>query len=107
MLKDWSKKTNIKAERVNYIAEFIVDSSFGEPGAITIINNHQQEFYLESITLEGFATGPVHFPCNSFVQARKDLPGKRIFFSNKVYLINYFFNSFYLFEFLFLPIIIR
>ncbi|CAK8560457.1 unnamed protein product [Lathyrus sativus] len=86
VLKDWAKKTNIKAERVNYIAEFTVDSNFGEPGAITVINNHQQEFFLENITIEGFATGAVYFPCNSWVQARKDLPGKRIFFSNKAYL---------------------
>ncbi|KAG4940000.1 hypothetical protein GLYMA_16G008700v4 [Glycine max] len=86
VLKDWSKKSNLKAERVNYTAEFIVDSSFGEPGAITVTNKHQKEFFLESITIEGFASGPVHFPCNSWVQSRKDLPGKRIFFSNKPYL---------------------
>ncbi|XP_061342874.1 linoleate 13S-lipoxygenase 3-1, chloroplastic-like [Gastrolobium bilobum] len=86
VLKDWSKKSNVKAERVNYTAEFIVDSSFGEPGAITVTNKHQKELFLESITIEGFASGPVHFPCNSWVQARKDHPGKRIFFSNKPYL---------------------
>lgn len=86
VLKDWSKKSNLKTERVNYSAEFIVDSSFGEPGAITVTNKHQKEFFLESITIEGFATGPVHFPCNSWVQASKDHPGKRIFFSNKPYL---------------------
>lgn len=86
VLKDWAKKSNVKAERVNYTAEFIVDSSFGEPGAITVTNKHQKEFFLESITIEGFASGPVHFPCNSWVQARKDHPGKRIFFSNKPYL---------------------
>ncbi|KAK7255730.1 hypothetical protein RIF29_29149 [Crotalaria pallida] len=86
VLKDWSKKSNTKSERVNYTAEFSVDSSFGEPGAITVTNKHQQEFFLESITIEGFASGAVHFPCNSWVQARKDHPGKRIFFTNKPYL---------------------
>ncbi|RDX71717.1 Linoleate 13S-lipoxygenase 3-1, chloroplastic [Mucuna pruriens] len=86
VLKDWSKKSNLKAERVNYTAEFVVDSNFGEPGAITVTNKHQKELFLESITIEGFASGPVHFPCNSWVQARKDHPGKRIFFSNKPYL---------------------
>jgi lipoxygenase len=99
VLKDWSKKTNVKAERVSYTAEFTVDSNFGEPGAITMINNHQQEFFLESITIEGFATGAFHFPCNSWVQARKDLPGKRIFFSNKVFyfiLFNSLFNYFFI-----------
>ncbi|TKY61137.1 Linoleate 13S-lipoxygenase 3-1 [Spatholobus suberectus] len=79
-LKDWSKKSNVKAERVNYTTEFIVDSNFGVPGAITVTNKHQREFFLESITIEGFASGAIHFPCNSWVQ------GERIFFSNKTYL---------------------
>ncbi|CAI9779943.1 unnamed protein product [Fraxinus pennsylvanica] len=87
-LKDWSKKSNLRTERVNFIAEFVVDSNFGIPGAITVINKHQQEFFLESITIEGFACGPVHFSCNSWVQSRKDHPGKRIFFSNEPYLPN-------------------
>ncbi|XP_059303012.1 linoleate 13S-lipoxygenase 3-1, chloroplastic [Lycium ferocissimum] len=88
VLKDWSKKSNLKTERVNYTAEFVVDSNFGTPGAITVTNKHQQEFFLESITIEGFACGPIHFPCNSWVQPKKDHPGKRIFFSNQPYLPN-------------------
>uniref|UniRef100_A0A5B6YZ35 Lipoxygenase n=1 Tax=Davidia involucrata TaxID=16924 RepID=A0A5B6YZ35_DAVIN len=86
VLKDWAKKSNVKAERVNYIAEFIVDSNFGTPGAITVANKHQKEFFLETITIEGFVCGPVHFPCNSWVQSNNDHPGKRIFFSNQPYL---------------------
>ncbi|KAL9314987.1 hypothetical protein ACSQ67_020439 [Phaseolus vulgaris] len=79
-LKDWSKKSSVKAERVNYTTEFIVDSNFGVPGAIAVTNKHQREFFLESIVIEGFVSGAVHFPCNSWVQ------GERIFFSNKAYL---------------------
>ncbi|KAL1313404.1 hypothetical protein HN51_039960 [Arachis hypogaea] len=87
VVKDWSKKSNVKAERVTYTAEFIVDSNFGDPGAITVSNKHQREFFLESITIEGFASGPLHFPCNSWVRpTTKDHPGKRVFFSNKPYL---------------------
>lgn len=86
VLKDWSKKSNLKTERVNYIAEFTVESNLGKPGAITVINKHQKEFFMESITIEGFACGPLHFPCNSWVQSIKDHPGKRIFFSNEPYL---------------------
>lgn len=84
VLKDWSKKSNVKAERVHYTAEFLVDSNFGTPGAITVANKHQKEFFLETITIEGFACGPVHFQCNSWVQSTKDHPGKRIFFANQV-----------------------
>ncbi|KAJ7951499.1 Lipoxygenase [Quillaja saponaria] len=86
VLKDWSRKTNLKTERVNYTAEFILDSNFGMPGAIAVTNNHQQEFFLESITIEDFACGPVHFPCNSWVQSERDHSAKRIFFSNMPYL---------------------
>ncbi|KAL3632074.1 hypothetical protein CASFOL_025058 [Castilleja foliolosa] len=85
---DWPKKSNLKSERVNYTAEFVVDSDFGIPGAITVSNKHQQEFFLESITIEGFSCGPVHFSCNSRVQPDKYHPGKRIFFSNQPYLPN-------------------
>ncbi|KAG9146813.1 hypothetical protein Leryth_005133 [Lithospermum erythrorhizon] len=88
VLKDWSKKSNAKTERVNYTAEFEVDSNFGTPGAITVVNKHQQEFFLESITLEEFACGPIHFPCNSWVQNTRDHPTERIFFSNKPYMPN-------------------
>lgn len=86
VLQDWSKKYNVKAERVNYTAEFMVDSNFGKPGAILVTNKHQKEFFMESIIVEGFACGPVHFPCDSWVQSKKDHPGKRVFFSNQPYL---------------------
>ncbi|KAK1436906.1 hypothetical protein QVD17_02690 [Tagetes erecta] len=86
VLKDWSQKSNLKSEKVNYTSDILVDSDFGLPGAITIVNKHQKEFYLESITIEGFACGPVHFPCNSWVQSTNDHPNPRIFFSNQPYL---------------------
>ncbi|CAM8910741.1 unnamed protein product [Rhodiola kirilowii] len=86
VIMDWFKKANARAERVNYTAEFVVDSKFGIPGSILVANRHQKEFFLESITIEGFACGPVHFPCNSWVQSQRDHPEKRIFFSNKPYL---------------------
>uniref|UniRef100_A0A1J3DSB0 Lipoxygenase n=1 Tax=Noccaea caerulescens TaxID=107243 RepID=A0A1J3DSB0_NOCCA len=86
VLKDWSKKSNLKTEKVHYTAEFTVDSGFGSPGAITVTNKHQKEFFLESITIEGFACGPVHFPCNSWVQSQNNHPSKRIFFTNQPYL---------------------
>ncbi|RWW73270.1 hypothetical protein BHE74_00018866 [Ensete ventricosum] len=87
VIKDWYEKKNVKGERVVYTAEFDVDSAFGEPGAITVVNRHQKEFFLEGVVIEGFACGPVHFPCDSWVQSTKDLPTKRIFFSNKVSII--------------------
>lgn len=75
---------NAKGDRVICTAHFIVDKSFGVPGAITVCNRHQREFFLESIVLEGFPFGAVHFPCNSWVQSTKDRRKRRVFFSNKV-----------------------
>ncbi|KAJ0929280.1 putative linoleate 13S-lipoxygenase [Helianthus annuus] len=86
VLKDWSEKSNLKSEKVNYTCDILVGSDFGIPGAISISNKHQKEFYLESITIEGFACGPVYFPCNSWVQSINDHPNPRIFFSNQPYL---------------------
>ncbi|KAI4330394.1 hypothetical protein MLD38_028684 [Melastoma candidum] len=83
VLRDWSKKTKVKVEWVHYTVEFTVDADFGIPGAITVANNHQNEFFLETMTVEGFPSGPVHFPWNSWVQASKDHP-LRICLSNKV-----------------------
>lgn len=84
VLRDWFEKKNAKGERVVYIAEFMMDSSFGMPGAITVLNRHQREFFLESITVEGFSCGKVHFSCYSWVQPTRIHPAKRVFFSNKV-----------------------
>ncbi|KAK4790276.1 hypothetical protein SAY86_017580 [Trapa natans] len=85
-LDDWSQKLNAKTERVQYIAELTVNSNFGIPGAVLILNKHQKEFFLEAMVVEGFPGGAVNFPCNSWVQSKKDHRAKRIFFSNKAYL---------------------
>ncbi|MQM15448.1 hypothetical protein Taro_048393 [Colocasia esculenta] len=86
VLKDWSEKMNTKGDRVICTAEFTVDSAFGVPGAITVLNRHQKEFFLESIVVEGFPGDPVHFPCNSWVQSSRDHPKRRVFFYNKPFL---------------------
>ncbi|XP_078165732.1 putative lipoxygenase 5 [Carex rostrata] len=86
-LKGWFDKKDLKAEKVVYTAEFMVDSTFGEPGAITILNRHQREFYLENIEVQGFeSTGTVHFTCDSWIQPTRIHPNKRVFFTNKPYL---------------------
>jgi len=63
----------------SYKVEFMVDSDFGVPGAITVVNKSQKEFFLESINIV----------CNSWVQAEKVNANKRIFFSNKVNLFSH------------------
>lgn len=65
-----------------YKVEFIVDSDFGIPGAVTVVNGYDNEFFLETITI----AQNVHFACKSWVQPNKLQTDKRIFFVNKVLL---------------------
>lgn len=80
-----SKINKTEGKQVSYKLEFQVDSNFGVPGAITVINKYQKELFLESVTIEGV----VQFACDSWVQPDKIHPEKRIFFSNKVKILNF------------------
>lgn len=78
-------------QRSSYTVDFVVDSRFGEPGAVAVINRHRREFFLESIVVEGLqlpTSSAVHFACHSWVQSQKDCPDERVFFADKV--INHF-----------------
>ncbi|KAM5559547.1 linoleate 13S-lipoxygenase 3-1, chloroplastic-like [Rosa sericea] len=82
---DWTKNPKMGDEKNSYQVKFVVDSTFGMPGAITVSNRYDEEFYLDSINIEGL----VHFACNSWVQPdQKSNAAKRIFFSTKAYLPN-------------------
>jgi len=71
----------------SYKVEFTVDSDFGTPGAVTVVNGYDNELFLESITI----AQNLHFSCKSWLQPNKIYPDKRIFFLNKV--ITLFFLS--------------
>ncbi|XP_054777130.1 lipoxygenase 3, chloroplastic-like [Prosopis cineraria] len=79
---EWMKEVKVGASRTTCKVEFEIDSDFGIPGAITVLNKNEKEFFLEGIVIEGI----FHFPCNSWVQPEMLQPEKRIFFSNKVHL---------------------
>ncbi|KAL4330552.1 hypothetical protein AHAS_Ahas13G0411500 [Arachis hypogaea] len=67
-----------------YKVEFCVDSDFGVPGAVAVLNRYHSELFLDSINIQQLN---LHFPCKSWVQpVNKIDPHKRIFFFNKVYL---------------------
>ncbi|XP_028752637.1 lipoxygenase 3, chloroplastic-like [Neltuma alba] len=78
----WMEDVKVGAPRTTYKVEFEVDSDFGLPGAITVVNKYEKEFFLENIVIEGI----LHFPCNSWVQPEKLHPEKRIFFTNRAHL---------------------
>lgn len=93
-----SKETVLKLSEEgisSYKVEFSVDSNFGTPGAVTVVNGYENELFLESITIQQ----NLHFSCKSWLQPNKLYPDKRIFFLNKVinfgkkFLYQCFFNN--------------
>ncbi|XP_047336921.1 probable linoleate 9S-lipoxygenase 5 [Impatiens glandulifera] len=63
--------------------------NMGCPGAFIIRNNHSNEFYLKSLTLDHVpAHGKVHFVCNSWVYPKEKYATDRVFFTNQTYLPN-------------------
>ncbi|KAI5078529.1 hypothetical protein GOP47_0006200 [Adiantum capillus-veneris] len=85
-LHDWADKAKCVADKVEYLAEFIINHAFGVPGAILVLNEHPHELYLETIALEGFPGGRIYFPCYSWVHSKRDCPERRVFFSNLPFL---------------------
>ncbi|GMY16387.1 linoleate 13S-lipoxygenase 2-1, chloroplastic-like isoform X5 [Fagus crenata] len=85
-IKGYAHRTSQEKDVVKYESTFEVPIDFGEVGAILVENEHHTEMYLQDIVLDGFANGPVHVNCNSWVHSKYDNPQKRVFFSNKSYL---------------------
>ncbi|CAJ2678553.1 unnamed protein product [Trifolium pratense] len=81
---EFSKLEDKGSTSSTYRVEFIVDSDFGVPGAVTAVNNYDNEFFLETINIK--EKGNICFSCKSWIQPNKLDPHKRIFFINKVYL---------------------
>ena len=80
----WSEKRKAGDERVVLTVEISVDSNFGTPGAILVMNSCHREFFLEKLVVEGFLSGGVHFGCHSWVQPSSNNLEKIVFFSNTV-----------------------
>lgn len=78
---EWLKDLKDGSETTSYKVEFEIDSDFGLPGAISVINKSEKELFLEDIMIEDI----INFTCNSWVQPDKIHPEERIFFTNKVY----------------------
>ncbi|XP_030506393.2 linoleate 9S-lipoxygenase 6 [Cannabis sativa] len=63
------------------------DESIGVPEAIIFKNNHLDEFFLKTITLDDVpAQGVVRFICNSWVYTANKYNYNRVFFRNKSYI---------------------
>ncbi|XP_048424482.1 probable linoleate 9S-lipoxygenase 5 isoform X2 [Pyrus x bretschneideri] len=84
-LEDWiTKITSLTAEETAFDVTFDWDEEIGVPGAFIIRNEHHNEFYLKSLTLEDVpGEGRVHFVCNSWVYPAEKYRKDRVFFANK------------------------
>ncbi|XP_042514700.1 linoleate 13S-lipoxygenase 2-1, chloroplastic-like [Macadamia integrifolia] len=69
-----------------YESKLEVPATFGDVGAVLVVNEHPSELFIRTIVLNGFPTGPLHINCNSWVCPKFENPQKRIFFTNKSYL---------------------
>lgn len=93
-IKAYAHKAGQGEESVKYEADFEVPNDFGEIGAVLVENEHHKEMFLETILLDGFPEGPIHFDCYSWVHSKFDSPTKRVFFTNNVRTIyNYNYRS--------------
>ncbi|KAK1589223.1 hypothetical protein Q3G72_031685 [Acer saccharum] len=86
-VKDFAARDNFAKDGndITYRAEFKVPLDFGDVGAIYVKNEHNLEFFLKDVVLEGFPNGPINIACDSWIQPKFDNE-KRVFFTTKSYL---------------------
>lgn len=88
-IKAFAHRVKQEGDDVTYEADFKVGSDFGEIGGVFVENEHHKEMFLEDILLDGFSNAdPITIQCNSWVHSKYDNPQKRIFFTNKVTILN-------------------
>ncbi|KAJ6694317.1 hypothetical protein OIU85_005040 [Salix viminalis] len=87
-LEKWiTTVTSLAAGETTFEVTFDWDEEIGVPGAFLIKNNHHNEFYLKTVTLEDVpGLGRVHFVCKSWIYHADHYSKPRIFFANKTYL---------------------
>ncbi|KAI4349977.1 hypothetical protein L6164_010510 [Bauhinia variegata] len=89
-LESWIRSfPSLAAGESAFTLNFDWEEEIVPPGAFIIKNNHHNEFYLKSLTLEDVpGQGTIHFVCNSWVYPAGKYKKDRIFFSNKTYFPN-------------------
>ncbi|XP_048497684.1 probable linoleate 9S-lipoxygenase 5 isoform X2 [Beta vulgaris subsp. vulgaris] len=82
-----TEPTGLADDEYAYRVRFDWDEQVALPGALIVRNEHDKEFYLRTITLEGIPDhGKIHFLCNSWIYPAYCYQKDRIFFTNKTYL---------------------
>ncbi|KAJ4847088.1 hypothetical protein Tsubulata_039036, partial [Turnera subulata] len=73
---------------ITYKIKLRVEPQFGVPGAVLVINQHRNKFFLESVNLATQDNHIIHFDCRSWIYPIKYTASGRLFFSNTSYLPN-------------------
>ncbi|KAJ1695947.1 hypothetical protein LUZ63_012645 [Rhynchospora breviuscula] len=83
-----AQKESQHEEEAKYECNFTVPNNFGEIGGVFVINEDQNEIFLQDLILQNDKTGAVAttFSCNSWIQPKSVSPDKRVFFTTKSYL---------------------
>ncbi|KAL2942038.1 putative linoleate 9S-lipoxygenase 5 [Bienertia sinuspersici] len=89
-MEDWlTNLTGLTPGESAFKVTFDWDEDIGVPGAIIIKNEHHNQFYLKSITLDNIPNvGRINFVCNSWIYPTHCYKKDRIFFTNMTYLPN-------------------
>lgn len=90
-IKGSAQNTEEKEDEELYEAEFELSTDFGKVGAILVENEQHKELFIKNIVLHGFPDGPLNLTCNSWIQPNNDSSVKRVFFTDKVIFLLYFF----------------
>ncbi|XP_074312291.1 putative linoleate 9S-lipoxygenase 5 [Silene latifolia] len=80
--------TGLADDESAFTVAFDWNEEIALPGALIVKNEHHNEFYLKTVTLQDVpGSGIIHFDCNSWVYpVNFYLQKYRIFFTNKTYL---------------------
>ncbi|KAK9732539.1 hypothetical protein RND81_04G005700 [Saponaria officinalis] len=87
-LKKWvTNLSGLTAGESAFEVNFEWSENFGVPGAITVKNEHNSQFYLKTVSLENVSEhSTINFVCNSWVYPAHLYTTDRVFFTNKAYL---------------------
>ncbi|XP_042514343.1 linoleate 13S-lipoxygenase 2-1, chloroplastic-like isoform X2 [Macadamia integrifolia] len=84
-IKGHARWVNQNEGNAKYESKLEVPATFGDVGAVLVVNEHPTELFIRTIVLNGSPTGPLTITCNSWVCPKSDNPQKRIFFTNKLH----------------------
>lgn len=87
-LQQWfTNLAPLAAGETSFSISFDLEAGFGIPGAVIVNNNHANQFFLKTLTLDDVpGKGRIVFVCNSWVYPAFMYKFNRVFFANDTYI---------------------